>query len=156
MLGKWSEALEHYAQALKIEPENRTLRQRHAFALAAVGRTDEALELFRKLKDEYPGDYIFDLDIGQIYERTGQIARACAVLKEASQRHPCADTYHAYALILGKAGQFGEAVRSMRAYLSVAPEKDGVRKTRALALIADWEKKITPAAVGGPCQLPHE
>jgi arylsulfatase A-like enzyme/Flp pilus assembly protein TadD len=156
MLGKWSEALEHYAQALKIEPENKILRQRHAFALAAVGRLEESLASYRKLKVEYPGDYIFDLDIGQIYERTGQIAKACGVLKEASERHPSADTYHAYALILGKAGQFGEAVRWMRAYLSVAPEKDGARKTRALALIADWEKRKTPAAVDGPGQLPHE
>lgn len=141
MLGKWSEALDHYARALRIEPENKTLRQRHAFALAAAGRVDESLESYRRLKREFPEDYVFDLDVGQIYERTGQIAKARSVLKEASQRYPCADTFHAYAMILGKAGDFAEAVRWMRAYLSVAPEKDSPRKTKALALIGDWEKR---------------
>jgi arylsulfatase A-like enzyme len=141
MLGKWNEALDHYARALRIEPENKTLRQRHAYALAAVGRVEESLESYRRLKVEFPSDYAFDLDIGQIYERTGRIAKARSVLQEASQRHPCADTYHAYALILGKAGDFREAVRWMRAYLSVTQEKDSPRKTQALALIADWEKR---------------
>lgn len=144
MLGKWSVALGYYEQALKIEPENKILRQRHAFALAAVGRTEESLAAYGRLKDEFPGDYIFDLDIGQIYERTGQLAKARMILKEASKRHPCADTYYAYALILGKAGDLAEAVRWMREYISIAPDKDGSRRTQALALIADWEKRKKP------------
>jgi choline-sulfatase len=146
MLGKWSEALDYYEQASRIEPENRTLRQRRAYALAAVGRTEESLSAYRTLKDEFPGDYVFDLDIGQIYERTGQLTKARLALKEASERHPCADTFHAYALILAKAGDLGGAIRWMRAYVSAAPETDGPRKARALASIADWEKRRKPAA----------
>lgn len=146
MVGKWSEALDFYERALKVEPENKTLRQRHAFALAAVGRTDESLAAYRELKAEFPDDEVFDLDLGQIYERTGQLVKARLALKEAAERHPGPDTFHAYALILAKAGEFGEAVRWMQAYVAAAAQKDGPRKAKALALIADWEKRRKPAA----------
>ncbi|MBP7707002.1 MAG: sulfatase-like hydrolase/transferase [Candidatus Aminicenantes bacterium] len=145
MLGKWDEALELYEGALRVEPENKLLRQRHAFALAAVGRTEESLAAYRKLKDEFPGDHVFDLDIGQVYERTGQIVQARLTLEAAVRRHPGPDTYHAYALVLAKAGMFPEAVRWMRAYVSAAPETDGARRARALVLIAEWEKRKKPA-----------
>lgn len=144
MLGKWDEALDHYEGALGIEPENKLLRQRRAFALAAVGRTEESLAAYRTLKDEFPGDHVLDLDIGQIYERTGRLAEARRTLKEAAERYPGADTYHAYALILAKSGDFGAALRWMRAYVSAASPADGPRKARAVALIAEWEKKTRP------------
>ena len=142
MLGKWDDALDHYFRALKIEPENKTLRHRYSYALAAVGRHEEALGSYDELKKEYPEDYLLYLDIGHIYAMTGRTEKAREVYKSASQRHPCADTYHAYAMFLGKTGDFREAVHWIKAYLSITQEKDTPRKTQAKASLAAWEKRI--------------
>jgi arylsulfatase A-like enzyme/tetratricopeptide (TPR) repeat protein len=141
-LGKWEEALGHYGKALKIEPENKTLRQRYSYALAAVGRYEEALESYGRLKGEYAGDYSLDLDVGQIYVTTGQIEEAREVYKNGAQLYPCADTFHAYAMFLGKVGDFPEAVRWLKAYLAITQEKDASRKAQAITTLATWEKNI--------------
>jgi arylsulfatase A-like enzyme len=149
-LGKWEEALGHYGKALKIEPENKTLRQRYSYALAAVGRYDEALESYGRLKREYAGDYSLDLDVGQIYMTTGQIGKAGEVYKNVAQRFPCADTLHAYAMFLGRVGDFPEAVRWLKAYLDITKEKDTVRKKQAMASLAAWEKNIKAPEASAP------
>lgn len=141
-LGKWQEAFDHYGRALKIEPENKTLRQRYSYALAAIGRSDEALESYGRLKKDYPADYSLDLDIGQIYATTGQREKARDVYREAAHLFPCADTFHAYAMFLGRVGDFPEAVRWLKAYLDITKEKDTVRKKQAMASLAAWEKNI--------------
>ena len=141
-LGKWGEALDHYGRALKIEPENKTLRHRYSYALAAVGRYDEALDSYGRLKAEYPGDYALDLDVGRIYAAMGQPTKAREVYKSAAHLFPGADTYYDYAMFLGRAGEFPEAVRWLKAYLAIAKEEDTARKKQALASIAAWEKNI--------------
>ena len=55
-LGNWERALDYYERTMAIEPENKTLRQRYAYTIAALGRHEEALERYRKLKIEYPRD----------------------------------------------------------------------------------------------------
>jgi arylsulfatase A-like enzyme len=141
-VGKWSEALDQYRQALEIEPENPTLRQRYAYALAAVGRPDEALESYGRLKQEFPEDISLDLEIGRIHESMGQMEKARNVYRSAVDRHPHPDTYHAYAMFLGRTNELREAVHWLELYLKTAPETDAARKALAQAKLAEWKNRL--------------
>ena len=141
-MGKWEEALLYYQKALDIEPENKILRQRRAYALAALGRSKEALDLYSQLKKEYPADVSIDLELGQVYELLGNRVKAHEILSLAVERHPSPDTYYAYAIHLGKSGDLKEAVRWLKKYLETTPEVNTPRKNKAQETLAQWEKSL--------------
>jgi len=141
-LGKWEEALELYLRALDVEPENPVLRQRHAFALAAVGREKDALEAYARLKADHPDEPSFDRDIGRIYESMGEREKAREVFRASVERNPGPDSYHAYAMFLGRSKELAEAVRWLELYLAAAPDADRQRSSEARALLSRWRKSL--------------
>ena len=131
-----------YQKALAIEPENKILRQRRAYALAALGRSKAALDLYSQLKKEYAADVSIDLELGQVYELLGNQVKAHEILSLAVERHPSPDTYYAYAIHLGKSGDLKEAVRWLKKYLETTPEVNTPRKNKAQETLAQWEKSL--------------
>jgi arylsulfatase A-like enzyme/Flp pilus assembly protein TadD len=140
--GNWEDALRSYERALEIEPENRTLRMRRAVTLAALGRTKEAILFFEEILREAPEDPAVYSDLARVYENEGNIPKALENAGKAVEFGPSPGTYHAYAMLLAKAGNLKEAVRWLRKYLETAPAADAAGKKKAVSILADWEKTI--------------
>jgi arylsulfatase A-like enzyme/Tfp pilus assembly protein PilF len=140
--GKWGEALRFYRQAIEIEPENKTLRHREAFALAALGRYPEALEAYGKLKAQYPSDAALDIEMSRIYEGLGQREKALGILKAAAERNPSPEAQYAFALALEKSGDLPEAVRRLQRYLETTTEGQTPRKAMAVDDLARWKARL--------------
>lgn len=140
-LGRWKEALTYYERALAIEPENKVLRQRHAYTLMALGKNEEADRVYKKLKADYPTDLSIDLDMASLYESMGELKKATIILEQSVNQNPCADTFYAYAFHLNKIGRKREAAIYLQKYLQVASVNDNERRLKAQALLEELAKK---------------
>jgi choline-sulfatase len=139
-LGKWEEAMALYQKALAIEPENSFLRRRYAYSQMAAGRLEEALATYLKLRLEHPNDVAIALDLGRLHNLAGRRGEALAVLKSAAEEHASPEAFRAYALLLGKNGDFREAVSWIKRYLETSPAGETPEKTEARRLLGEWEK----------------
>jgi tetratricopeptide (TPR) repeat protein len=142
MLGKWEESSQYYKKALEIEPENRYIQMKYAYALATLGRSKEALEIYDQLKKETPNDYRIYSDIGIIYSSLGNLDLARENLKKAVELSPSPETYLNYAAILEKVGKLSEAITYIKLYLDKTPEGETPRKTIARKALAEWERRV--------------
>ncbi len=133
LMGKKKEARYYYEQALAREPENKFLRHRLAFNLATSGSLKEAIELYEKLREEYPDDYEICQDLGIAYGYAGEIEKAIVRLEEAIQIKPTPTAYFNLAVAYKKAGKIAQAVKYLELYLSTAEGEDEekIRSARA-------------------------
>jgi len=141
-LGKQKEAIEYYQKALKIEPENRFLQMDYANTLAAFRRADEALEIYNKLKSEYPNDYRIYAGIGKVFSSMDNLEKSIRNFKKALALNPAPETYLDYAVILERAGNLKEAIHYIKFYLGTTPERDTPQKINAQKALAQWERKL--------------
>jgi len=141
-LQNWTKALDFYEKAMAIEPENKTLKQRYAYTLAALGKHEEALERYRKLVSEYPDDSQILKEMSEIYRNTGNLNLAVVSFKKAVELKPTPDMCYDYALLLEKTGQLEEAIRWLKKYLDGAKDKNSLRWRKAQATVIHWEKRI--------------
>lgn len=140
-LGKWNEALEYYQRALKIEPENRVLRQRQAYTLFMLGNHREALEIYEDLKESNPSEVSLYLEMAQIYEQTGNLEKAGESLYRAINQVPGPDTYLAMAFYQYRRGSIREAISYLQKYLETAKNKDEQSVKRARQLLRQWQEE---------------
>ena len=141
-LKNWGKALSFYEKAMAIEPENKTLRQRHAYTLAALGRHEEALEGYKRLKTEYSRDASIFKEMSEVYKAIGQQGLAKDSLKAAIDLKPTSDMYYDYAFLLEKEGQLEEAVVWLKKYLDTSHKKDSPRWKNAQSSIIQWQKRL--------------
>ncbi|MFJ9814352.1 tetratricopeptide repeat protein [Streptomyces sp. NPDC101151] len=73
--GDREDALRHFEAAVRLDPDQRAARAGQGRALAALGRTDEALAAYRTalVKQPDPQD---TLELGELYESLGQYSAA--------------------------------------------------------------------------------
>ncbi len=140
--GREGEASEYFKRALDIEPENRLIRMKYAYALAALGRTKDALEIYDQLKKEAPDDYRIYIDLGIIYSSLGDLELARENFKKAVDINPSPETYLNYSSVLERGGDLREAVRYLRLYLETTQEGNTPRKREAQKALGDWERRL--------------
>jgi len=117
LMGQRQDALAFYRKALKVEPENKFGRKRYALNLATEGQLNQAIEIFKDLKEEYPDDYEIYQDLGIAYGHVGDITQSIENLERAISIRPNPVSYLNLAVAMKKAGKIEEAVRYLRLYL---------------------------------------
>jgi tetratricopeptide (TPR) repeat protein len=127
---------------MDIEPENKTLRQRYAYTLAALGRQEEALDRYRRLRIEYPGDAGILKEMSEIYKAMGNPDSAIDSLKAAIDLEPAPDMYYEYAFLLEEGGQLEKAIVWIKKFLDSALDKSTPRWKKAQAALVQWEKRL--------------
>jgi Flp pilus assembly protein TadD len=120
--GRFAEATEHYAQALRLKPDSAESHNNLGIALAALGKTTEAIEHFHQalrlkpVADVY-GNLAFALaQAGRTEEAIQQYRQA---LRYNSDR---ADIHNNLGNALARAGRFQEAVQSWKQALRLNPD----------------------------------
>ena len=141
-LRNWEKALGFYEKAMAIETENKTLRQRYAYSLAALGRHDESLKRYSLLKIDYPHDASILKEMSEVYKAMGNPGSAIDSLKAAIDLEPTPDMYYEYAFLLETGRQLEEAIAWLKKFLDKASEKSTPRWKKAQATLIQWEKRL--------------
>ncbi|MBN1224387.1 MAG: tetratricopeptide repeat protein, partial [Candidatus Aminicenantes bacterium] len=139
---KWSEALTYVQRALEIEPENKSLGIQHALCLSALDRKSDALEVYFRLKEEYPDDPLIYRDIGILYDTFGDMEKAKENFERAVELDPSPNAFLNYAIVLEKSGHLKEAVHYLRLFLETTREGNTEEKERAKRVLARWEAQL--------------
>ena len=127
------EARAYYDRALAIEPESRFLRMSTAGNLASGGRLREAIEIYKKLIDDFPEEQAFYQYIGIAYSYLGEYDQAVSFLGRALAIQPTPTGYFNLALAYEKSGNIPEAIKYFRLYLdnSRGESEINIRKAKS-------------------------
>ncbi len=139
-LGDQEKAIDYLQRAVSIEPENKLLLLDYAQVLATSGRAEAAIEVYNKLKTDYPDDFRIYQYLGITYGNIGKLEESIENLKRAVALQPTPLAFFNLAVALEKTGNLEEASRYLQAYLRTTPEGDTERKRSAQEKLALWEK----------------
>ncbi len=142
MRGRWKESAGFFGKALEIEPENKYIRLKYAYALGALGRGEEAARMDEALKKEYPDDSRVHADLGVIYASMNKLDLAEENLRKAVELNPGPESYLSYSAILERTGKLKDAVTYLRLFLENTKEVNTPRITKAREALVDWEKRL--------------
>jgi len=137
------EAQKYYEQALAIEPESKYLRMSYAGSLASSGKLREAIEIYKKLIDDYPGDQAFYQFIGIAYSYLGEHDEAIFYLKQAIAISPTRSGYFNLAVACQKAGLAREAIEYYKLYLENSKGDNPANIRLAQGELEKLEKQLT-------------
>jgi arylsulfatase A-like enzyme/Flp pilus assembly protein TadD len=140
--GKRGEARAYYERAMALEPENKYLRVSYAFNLTSSGLVDQAIEVYKKLTQDYPDDALLFQYLGIAYGITGEYSKAIESLKQAIDINPTPTAYLNLAVAYERTGETSEAIRYLKLYLE-NPQGESQQSVRAAkAELARLEKSI--------------
>ena len=139
-LGRKEEARKYYEQALAVEPESKFLRMSYAGNLASSGKLKEAIEIYKKLIEDYPGDQSFYQLIGIAYSYLGEHDQALFYLRQALAIMPTRSGYFNLAVAYEKAGDVANAIKYLRLYLENSTGDDPGSIAQAKAELSRLEK----------------
>jgi arylsulfatase A-like enzyme/tetratricopeptide (TPR) repeat protein len=140
--GKLEEARTYFEKALEVEPENRFLRKYCAENLAKMGKMKEAIEVYERLKEDYPDDYAVFQGLGIAYGYAGDLSRSIENLKKAVSLHPTPIAYSNLAVASRKAGSIQEAVDYLKLYLGNPEGENEESIKRAQQELAHLERLL--------------
>ncbi len=140
--GDFNQALSFYEKASEIEPENKVLKMRRAFTLAALKRYDEAIKIYQELKDEYPHDLRILKELCALYEEMGNVSLALETLSPALKHNPEPELYYDYSLLLEKAGNLKQAINFVKIYIEKSKDQKNGRRKEAERKLKEWERKV--------------
>lgn len=131
--GRKEEARTYYDRALAIEPESRYLRMSYAGNLASSGQLREAIEIYKKLIDDFPEEQGFYQYAGIAYSYLGEYDQAISWLERALAIQATPSGYFNLALAYDKSGNIREAARYFKLYLdnSQGESEASIRKAKA-------------------------
>lgn len=119
---------------LESDPSAREVRVALGCALAARGRDDEALPIFRALADVNDADGWYNL--GTILARRGASTDAVDAFRKALAVNPSiAPARHNLGLALARAGRIEEAIVELRDAVRLEPDSPGAIYTLGVALL---------------------
>ncbi|MFN0009476.1 MAG: tetratricopeptide repeat protein [Planctomycetota bacterium] len=119
----WKDDLTLFTHAVEVSENNPTAQFRLGFALAHVGRTDEALAHYNEALRLRPSYALPYNDVGMLLEDAGRIEEAIAIYRTALRYDPKLAQAHAnLGSALDAAGQTEEAERELRAGLALEDE----------------------------------
>jgi arylsulfatase A-like enzyme/Flp pilus assembly protein TadD len=131
--GHKEEARTYYDRALAVEPESRYLRMSYAGNLASGGRLREAIEVYKKLSDDFPEEQAFYQYTGIAYSYLGEYDQAISFLERGLAVRPTPTGYFNLAVAYEKSGNLREAVKVFKLYLdnSRGESETSIRKAKA-------------------------
>ena len=131
--GRKEEARGYYNRALAVEPESRYLRMSYAGNLASSGRLREAIEVYKKLINDFPEEQGFYQYVGIAYSYLGEFDQAISFLERALAIRPTATGFFNLAVAYDKSGNIREAVKNFNLYLdnSRGESEANIRKAKA-------------------------
>ena len=131
--GRKEEARGYYNRALAVEPESRYLRMSYAGNLASSGRLREAIEVYKKLINDFPEEQGFYQYVGIAYSYLGEFDQAISFLERALAIRPTATGFFNLAVAYDKSGNIREAVKNFNLYLdnSRGESETNIRKAKA-------------------------
>ena len=87
-LGRFEDAADNYAEALRREPANATAQINRATALKRLGRHDAAIGAYRAALELHPTDATALTNLGVALREAGELEEAVSVLTEAAALAP--------------------------------------------------------------------
>ena len=139
--GAKQEARRYYERAIAVEPENTYLRLSYAASLAKSGLLAQAIDVYKKLCDDNPGDASLRQYLGIAYGVKGDYASAIDSLKQAVYLRPTPTAYFNLAVAYRNRGDIGEAVRYLGLYLDDPAGESEANIAAARAELARLEKQ---------------
>ncbi len=142
------EAVRLLEQAKSKFPDSEVVLSRLMGIYLNAGRWQDALSTGRALLENDPAHFDALFLSGSAYAHLGKWEDALACYRKARAIEPenaalqrrFADSLHAYALLLGRAGDLKSAIIWMKRYLEAASVDDGLRREEARRLLEEWER----------------
>jgi Flp pilus assembly protein TadD len=134
-LGRTREAVEHYREAIRIDPVHVKARNNLGVFLADHGRTDEAIAHFRVAIRLRPDDPELHYNLGRSLAAQGRTQEAVAHYREAIRLKPdYVDAHNNLGNALAREGRTEEAIEHYRQALRIRPDYAIVHNNLANAL----------------------
>jgi tetratricopeptide (TPR) repeat protein len=122
--GRNEEAMEHFRQAVGIDPNNYEALNNLGVALAAQGRFEAAMENFHQALQINPNDGVTLVSLGIALASRGQFDEAIENFRQAIQIKPndC-DALDNLGTALAAQGRFEDAIKNYRQVLQINPHR---------------------------------
>jgi tetratricopeptide (TPR) repeat protein len=133
--GSIQEALGHFEEVVRLEPDRATSHLNLGLVLGMLGRMDEAESHLRRAVQLDPQDAVAHTDLATLLARRGQVEEALGLFDEALAFHPNdAATHYNLGGVLMKQGQVEEAARHFTDAAEIDPLLADARDSLGTAL----------------------
>ena len=123
-MGKDGEAIGHYEQALRIQPDYVDAHNSLGLALVRAGKFDEAIAHYRQALGIQPDHVQVHNNLGNVLQQTGKFAEALGHYEQALRIQPdYVDAHNNLGLALVQAGKFSEAIAHYERALRIQPDQ---------------------------------
>lgn len=138
--GRWDDAMLHYRDALRREPDYTKARNNLGIALARSGRLDEAVAAYEQTLRDAPDHRNARFNLANALSRLGRLDAAIAVYLEVLRSEPDdGDAHFNLARVYERRGDYGPAAEHYRAVLLREPEDAAIQRALARALRASGQ-----------------
>ena len=145
--GQTDDAMHHYAEALRIQPDYADARNNLGVALMKAGRSEEAIEALTQAMKSRPDDALSHFNLGTALAKAGRSRDAAAQLERALQLSPTYVAAHnSLGALLLEAGELDAAIEQFDAAARIDPEFYQAQYNLALALSQRGEPTRARAA----------
>ena len=143
--GDYAKALEAFQELLQAAPRVVAARRETGKMLLALERYDEAYETFRQLRDQYPAEQGYHIDVVRARFKQGRKQEAIEQLQASLKAFPdSVGLLENAGIVLESLGREREAEDFLRRAIQAGPEE---RKPRALlAKLCDKQGRVEEAA----------
>jgi tetratricopeptide (TPR) repeat protein len=119
---KWKEATEEYYKSIHWNPYNQRTYYRLAFAYGMMGKINESLFTYLKLKKLAPDYAQIHINLGGLYLQTGELKNAEEELKRAIELNPYeASTHNTLGGLYLKTGRLEDAKKELQKSIELDP-----------------------------------
>jgi len=141
--GRWDEAIEHYLDALRHEPEYTKARNNLGIALARTGRLEEAVAAYERVLRDAPDHGNARFNLANALSRLGRLDAAVAVYLEVLRSDvDDADAHFNLARAYERREDYGPAAEHYRAVIDREPEDAAARRALADVLRASGGQAV--------------
>ena len=120
--GQIDRAIDHYQEALRINPNYPDAQNDLAAALLKLGQVDQAIDHFQRALELSPGMAQAHLGLAGIFADRRQFDRAADHYRKALESHPdAANTHYNLGVVLNQQGETADAVGQWREALRLQP-----------------------------------
>ena len=114
-VGKWSDLQDLSGEILRLDPENYEAAYLLAYSVAKQGRLEEAIQMFEALVAKKIAKYDSWLELGKLYQATGQNDKAIVALTRATTGAPDqAGIWNNIGILLSNQKLYVDALKAFR------------------------------------------
>jgi tetratricopeptide (TPR) repeat protein len=115
-------AAEHFAQGVRLKPDDADSRNNLGLALVTLGRIDEGIAQYRESVRLHPGQFFAHANLGDVLARQKQYGEAAAAYREAIRLQPAlAPLHYRLGVVLLDGSKPAEAIVSLERAAALAP-----------------------------------